>query len=209
MKIAVIGGNGKAGRLIIKEGIERGMDMTAIVRSENKSPAQKVILKDLFNLTYADIKDFDVVVTAFGVWKPEEFPQHSSSLMHLCDVISGSSIRLIVVGGAGNLLLNREKGIRVIDNPEFPEEFKPLAISEVEALEALKKRSDVKWTYISPALDFRFDGEKTGKYILSDETFKTNDKGKSILSYSDYAVALIDEAVEGNNIQKAISIVGI
>lgn len=109
MKIAVIGGNGKAGSLIIKEGMERGMDITSIIRSENKSPAQKVILKDLFNLTYADIKDFDVVVTAFGVWKPEEFPQHSSSLMHLCDVISGSSIRLIVVGGAGNLLLNREK----------------------------------------------------------------------------------------------------
>ena len=51
MKIAVICANGKAGRLIVKEAIERGMDVTAVVRGENKSATDKVIVKDLFDLT--------------------------------------------------------------------------------------------------------------------------------------------------------------
>ena len=41
MKIAVIGANGKAGKLIVKEAIERNHDVTAVVRSENKSEASK------------------------------------------------------------------------------------------------------------------------------------------------------------------------
>ena len=39
MKIAVIGANGKAGKLIVKEAIERNHDVTAVARSENKSEA--------------------------------------------------------------------------------------------------------------------------------------------------------------------------
>lgn len=37
MKIAVIGANGQAGKLIVKEGIERGFNVTAIARGENKA----------------------------------------------------------------------------------------------------------------------------------------------------------------------------
>ena len=33
MKIAVVAANGKAGKLIVKEAVERGMDVTALVRS--------------------------------------------------------------------------------------------------------------------------------------------------------------------------------
>ena len=71
MKIAVIGANGKAGKLIVKEAIERNHDVTAVVRSENKSEASKVINKDLFELTKADLTDFDVVVSAFGTFNPD------------------------------------------------------------------------------------------------------------------------------------------
>ena len=43
MKIAVICANGKEGKLIVKEAIERGIDVTAVVRGENQSVAAKVI----------------------------------------------------------------------------------------------------------------------------------------------------------------------
>ena len=48
MKIAVICANGKAGQLIVKEAVNRGLDVTAVVRGENKSAAKSVISKDLF-----------------------------------------------------------------------------------------------------------------------------------------------------------------
>ena len=54
MKIAVVCANGRAGQLIVKEAIARGLDVTAVVRGENKSAAEKVITKDLFDLTAGD-----------------------------------------------------------------------------------------------------------------------------------------------------------
>ncbi len=77
-----------------------------------------------------------------------------------------------------------------------------------KALGELRKRNDVKWTYISPAGDFRADGERTGKYIFGGEELVLNSKGESVISYADYAAAMVDEIVNGNNIQKRISVVG-
>lgn len=65
MKIAVIGANGKAGKLIANEAVKRGFDVTAIVRSENQSQAQHVLQKDIFALTREDLLGFDALVNAF------------------------------------------------------------------------------------------------------------------------------------------------
>ena len=62
-------------------------------------------------------------------------------------------------------------------------------------------------TYISPAGDFQPDGAKTGKYILGGEELVRNAKGESVISYADYAIAVVDEAVKGNHIQQRISVV--
>ena len=140
MKIAVICANGKAGKLIVKEAVDRGLDVTAVVRGENQTAAQKVLQKDLFDLTADDLKDFDVVIDAFGAWTPETLPLHT-------------------------------------------------------------------WTFISPAADFRADGERTGKYILGGEELTLNAKGESVISYADYAIAMVDEAVNGSHIRQRISVV--
>ncbi len=208
MKIAVICANGKAGKLIVKEAVNRGLDVTAVVRTDNTTAAQKVLKKDLFDLTAADLKSFDVVIDAFGAWTEDTLPQHSSSLKHLCDILSGSDIRLLVVGGAGSLYVNPEHTVCVADGPDFPDIFKPLAAAMAKALGELRERKDVKWTYISPAGDFQADGERTGKYILGGEELTLNSKGESVISYADYAIAMVDEAANGNNIQKRISVVG-
>lgn len=207
MKVGVICANGKAGRLIVKEAMERGLDVTAIVRGENKSAADKVIARDLFDLTADDLKEFDVVVDAFGAWTEDTLPKHSSSLKHLCDALSGSQTRLMVVGGAGSLYVNKEHTAQVADGPDFPDMFKPLAAAMAKALTELRERKDVRWTYISPAGDFQAEGEKTGEYILAGEELTLNEKGESIISYADYAVAMVDEITKGNHIQERISVV--
>ncbi len=207
MKIAVICANGKEGRMIVKEAVERGLDVTAVVRGENKSEAKQVIVKDLFDLSAFDLEGFDIVIDAFGTWEPEKLPQHSTSLNHLCDLLSGKETRLLVVGGAGSLYVNSEHTAQVMDAPDFPDIFKPLASNMGIALDKLRTRNDVKWTYISPAGDFQADGKRTGKYILGGEELILNSKGESSISYADYAIAMIDEAVKGNHIQQRISVV--
>ena len=207
MKIAVICANGKAGKLIVKEAVSRGLDVTAVVRGENATAAQKALKKDLFDLTADDLKGFDAVIDDFGAWTEETLPLHSTSLKHLCDILSGTETRLLIVGGAGSLYVNPEHTVCVADDPDFPDSFKPLASAMAKALSELRERKDVKWTYISPAGDFQAEGERTGKYILGGEELTLNSRGESIISYADYAIAMVDEAVNGNNIQKRISVV--
>lgn len=207
MKIAVICANGKAGKLIVKEAIDRGLDVTAVVRKENRTDAKKAVIKDLFELTASDLEGFDVVIDAFGAWTPETLPQHSTTLKHLCDLLSGKAARLLVVGGAGSLYVNADHTAQVMDGADFPDMFKPLASHMGKALEELRLRDDVKWTYLSPAGDFQADGARTGKYILGGEELTLNSRGESVISYADYAVAMIDEAVSGGHIRQRISVV--
>ena len=208
MKIAVVCANGKEGKLLVKEALDRGLDVTAVVRGENRSAAEQVIAKDLFQLTAEDLKGFDVVIDAFGAWTEETLPQHSTSLKHLCDILSGTDTRLLVVGGAGSLYVNPEHTAQVADGPDFPDAFKPLASAMAKALNELRGREDVRWTYVSPAADFQADGARTGKYILGGEELTVNARGESVISYAEYAVAMIDEAVKGGHIRERISVVG-
>ena len=207
MKIAVVCANGKAGRLIVEEAVRRGLDVTAVVRGENRSAAKRSIQKDLFDLTASDLEGFDVVVDAFAAWTPEALPQHSASLKHLCDTLSGRNTRLLVVGGAGSLYVNADHTAQLMDGAGFPDAFKPLASSMGKALEELRARDDVRWTYISPAADFQAEGPRTGKYILGGEELPLNSRGESVISYADYAVAMVDEAVKGDHIRQRISVV--
>lgn len=94
-----------------------------------------------------------------------------------------------------------------MDGADFPDIFKPLAFHMGKALDELRTRNDVKWTYMSPAGDFQADGAKTGKYILGGEELTLNSKGESMISYADYAVAMVDEAAKENHIQQRISVV--
>lgn len=206
-KIAVVCANGEAEKLIVDEAVERGLDVTAVVRSENQTKAQHVLQKDLYDLTTEDLEQYDAVVDAFGAWTEETLPQHSTSLKHLRDILSGKETRLLIVGGAGSLYVDPEHTACVADGPDFPDAFKPLAAAMAKALGELRERKDVRWTYISPAGDFQAEGEKAGEYILGGEELTLNERGESIISYADYAVATVDEITEGSHIRERISVV--
>ena len=207
MKIAVVAANGRVAGKVITEAVNRGFDVTAFGRKENNTDAKDYIQKDLFDLTAEDLKGYDVVVDAFGAWTEDTLGQHSTSLKHLCDILSGTDVRLLIVGGAGSLYVNPEHTAQVSDGPDFPDVFKPLAAAMAKALTELRERKDVKWTYISPAGDFQADGERSGKYILGGEELTLNSRNESIISYADYAIAMVDEIEKGNHIQQRISVV--
>jgi hypothetical protein len=209
MKIAVVAANGKAGKLIVEEAVARGHEVTAIVRGENKTKAQNAIIKDLFDIEAADLAGFDVVFDAFGIFDPEKFDQHTTSLMHLCDAVANTNTRLLVVGGAGSLYVDPGHTIQLKDTPEFPDIFVPLSTAQTEELAALRQRNDVRWTFVSPAADFQPEGERTGKYLLAGDELTPNTAGESIISYADYALAMVDEAerTDDAHIQERISVV--
>lgn len=208
MKIAVVAGNGKAARKIISEAVSRGLEVTAFGRRDNNTDAQHYVKKDLFDLTREDLAGFDAVVDAFGAWTEETLPMHSTSLAHLSDILSGSDTRLLVVGGAGSLYTDASHKLMISEAPDFPDDYKPVANAMAKSLKELRQRSDVKWTYVSPAAEFEADGIRTGEYILAGEEFTVNSKGESVISYADYAIAMVDEMEKGNHIRQRISVLG-
>ena len=193
-KIAVVAANGRAGKLIVKEAVERGHDVTVFVREENQTAVEKAVQKDIMDITAEDLAGFDAVVDAFGAWAPETLGGHVATSQHLCDVLSGTDVRLLVVGGAGSLYVNPEHTACVADGPDFE-------------LEKLRSRNDVAWTFVSPAADFQADGERTGAYILGGEELTLNEAGESVISYADYAIAMVDEIESGDHIRQRISVV--
>ena len=208
MKIAVVAANGRAAVKIIAEAVNRGFDVTAFGRgTENKTAASDYVQKDIMDLTKEDLAGFDAVVDCFGAWEEDKLSGHVKTSQHLCDLLSGTDTRLLIVGGAGSLYVNPEHTAVVSDGADFPAMFLPLAKAQGEELAKLRERDDVKWTFISPAGDFQADGERSGKYILAGEELTLNSRGESIISYADYAIAMVDEIEKGDHIQQRISVV--
>ncbi len=207
MKIAVVAANGKVGQLVVNEAQDRGFDVTAVVRGENKTSAKNAIVKDALTLTTEDLKDFDVVVSAAGGWTAETVGAIPAVTKKLIDILSGTDVRLVVVGGAGSLFVNPEHTLTVADGPDFPADWLPIANAHSEALQALRDSKDLKWTYISPAADFQADGPRTGEYKQAGEEFTLSSNNDSVISYADYAIALVDEVEKAEHVGERISVV--
>lgn len=59
MKVAIIGANGKSGSNLVQEALKQGHDVTATLRNEEyKNVDVKVVYKDVFELSKADLEGF-------------------------------------------------------------------------------------------------------------------------------------------------------
>ncbi|MGV3042007.1 NAD(P)-dependent oxidoreductase [Staphylococcus rostri] len=209
MKLGIIGASGKLGQLITKEAVAKGHDVTAIVRNKAKVTDKNVAVleKDIFDLTQADVKDFDVIINAFGATLGEE-QIHVDAGIALNEAVKGTDVRIIIVGGAGSLYVDEDKTTQLMDTPEFPEIFLPTAKGSARVLEVMYDTKDVTWTFMSPAADFDYEGKRTGAYQLGKDHVIVNAKGDSYISYADYAIAIVDEAEQGQFVNTRFTVVG-
>lgn len=196
MKIAVYGGTGNIGSQIVAEARRRGHDVTSLARH----PGEKAVFGDAADV--ASVRgvaaSHDVIVSAIG---PSGAP--GADRERFPEVIRGmgsavGSKRLIVVGGAGSL---RVDGVRLVDAPDFPAEWKADALLQADALEILlAERPELNWTYLSPAPVIEA-GERTGTYVTADG----EPAGKHI-SIEDFAVALVDEIESPSHVRKRFTV---
>lgn len=209
MKIGIIGATGRAGTKIMEESLSRGHEAVAIVRNKHKVTDQtwSVMEKDLFQLTTTDLLQFDVVVHAFGAWG-SQIPLHEQAIQHLTSILSHTDVRLIVVGGAGSLFLDKEHTLQLKDRPDYPPHLLPIAEAGCAVLIHLQQSQDLLWTYLSPAEQFDFNGERTNHFIVAGAELIVNQHGMSSISGADYAIALVNEIEDGKKIKQHFSVVG-
>ncbi|MFJ4395863.1 NAD(P)-dependent oxidoreductase [Pseudomonas sp. NPDC089396] len=187
-KIAIIGATGRAGSQLLEEALRRGHSVLAIARDPSRLQGragvtvQALDVKDSAALQKA-LAGVDAVLSAahFATIEPHA----------IIEPVKRAGVkRLLVVGGAGSLML--PSGHRVIDSPDFPEAYKAEASAGVRFLEQLRQEQNLDWTFLSPSAEF-VEGERTGHYTLGKDHLLIGAEGKSWISFADYAIAMIDE----------------
>ncbi|MFF4157043.1 NAD(P)-dependent oxidoreductase [Streptomyces sp. NPDC001678] len=199
-KIALFGATGTIGSRVLREALDRGHQVTAVVRDPAKLTEQHPNL----TVTTGDILDpasvaaaaegQDVVVSAVG---GGDGPGHvatiepaAKSLVAGLRTLGDKAPRLITVGGAGSL--RTPDGKQVWDAEGLPEFLLQIMHAHGDALDFYRTVSDVRWTNVSPAALIE-PGERSGTYRTALDDLVVDAEGKSRISAEDYAVALIDE----------------
>ena len=187
-KIAIIGATGRAGSQLLEEALRRGHSVTAIARDTSKIGERAgVVSKNVDVLDaqalQAAVAGHDVVISA------AHFATIPASAV-IGPVKQAGVKRLLVVGGAGSLLL--PDGSRVIDAPNFPAEYKAEASAGAQFLEALRQEQELDWSFLSPSALF-VEGERRGTFRLGKDHLLVDGEGQSQISFADFAIALLDE----------------
>jgi putative NADH-flavin reductase len=195
------------GSRILKELVSRGHQVTAVVRDPSRvaaNSAVKAVKGDVFDA--ADVaqvaKGADAVVSSYGPG-PENPGKVVDATKSLIAGLKQAGVkRFIEVGGAASLFV--APNVRLVDVPDFPAEFKGIALAHADALEVLRG-SDLDWTYLSPAA-FIQPGERTGKFRLGGDNLIADEQGTSRISAEDYAVALMDELEKPQHIRQRFTV---
>ncbi|BBR52588.1 MULTISPECIES: NAD(P)-dependent oxidoreductase [Pseudomonas] len=187
-KIAIIGATGRAGSQLLEEALRRGHQVVAIARDSSKLDGREGVTAKALDANdgaalQAAVAGTEAVLSAahFATIEPQAIIE---------PVKRAGVARLLVVGGAGSLLL--PSGQRVIDSPDFPEAYKAEASAGVRFLDALRQTSGLDWTFLSPSAEF-VEGARSGRYRLGKDQLLIGADGRSWITFADYAIAMIDE----------------
>ncbi|BFT59309.1 NAD(P)H-binding protein [Pseudomonas moorei] len=200
-KIAIIGATGRAGSQLLEEALRRGHSVTAIARDTSKiGPRAGVVSQNVDALDSAALQaavaGHDVVISA------AHFSTLPASAV-IGPVKKAGVNRLLVVGGAGSLLL--PDGTRVIDSKGFPAEYKAEAGAGAEFLENLRQEQDLDWTFLSPSAEF-VEGKRTGKFRIGKDDLLVSSEGRSWITFADYAIAMLDEVDAPKHIRQRFTV---
>jgi putative NADH-flavin reductase len=181
MKIVVFGSTGMIGSRIAAELEQRGHEVIGMSR------ASGVDITDADGVAHA-ARGADAVVSAVSA-RGVDYTL-TDVARALTDGLRRAGVqRVVVVGGAASLEV--APGVRLLDTPDFREEWKAEAIQGADALEFYRQVDDLDWTFVSPAALIH-PGERTGRYRIDGDGLLVDELGKSEISAEDYAVAVAD-----------------
>jgi hypothetical protein len=203
MKVVLFGASGMIGSRILDELARRGHAVTAVARHPEKVQASngaKVVQGDVTDpaSVAAVARGADAAISAYAPPRSDPGQILDATRSLLAGLKQAGVRRLISVGGAGSLEV--APGVQLVDTPEFPSGWMAIALAHRDVLPILKQ-SDLDWTYFSPAALIE-PGLRTGKFRLGGTRLVANDRGESRISVEDYAVALVDELENAQNIRK-------
>ena len=211
MKVALLGATGFAGSALLKEALDRGHIVTAIVRHPEKLEKREGLTAkagDVYDTTSLAtlIQGNDAIISAFNPgWKnPNLYDDQVRGTASIIAAIERAGIkRVLWVGGAGGLKV--KPGVRVVDSPDLPNWVRPGSLATIDALDQLRKETELEWSYLSPSAELK-PGKRTGKFRLGNDQLLVDATGKSEISVQDYAVAMIDELERPAHVRRRFTV---
>ena len=215
MKIALIGATGFVGTAVLAELLQRGHQVTALVRDPAKlSPQQGLtgVVADAFDAqaVAGAVRGHDAVVSAFnpGWNEPELYDKFLRGSTAIESGVERSGVkRLLVVGGAGSLFV--APGVQLVDTPNFtdhvPAHIIPGARAARDALAALRGNTALDWTFLSPPA-LLAAGERTGRYCIGGENLLMAGEAPAGISVADLACAIADEIEQPRHVRARFTV---
>lgn len=193
MKIALIGATGYVGSRLLSEALARGHQVTAFAKNPEDLPQHDTLDAADIDVTNADdlataLRGHDLVISAFN---PGADPDGVGVRSILRGVKQAGIVRFLTVGGAGSLLL--PNGERVVDQADFPQQWKSGALLTSAFLDHLRAEQQLDWVFLSPSAMLA-PGRRTGSYRVGKDDLLVDTDGNSHISLEDFAVAMLDEA---------------
>jgi putative NADH-flavin reductase len=198
MKVALLGATGFVGSALLKEALDRGHRVTAIVRDPEKLEKHGGLIPrkgDVYDTTSLAelIEGNDALISAFNPgWKdPNLYEDQVRGTKSIIAAVKQAGIkRVLWAGGAGGL--DVKPGVRVVDDPALPDWVRPGSLATIDAFDQLRKEPDLEWTFLAPSAEMK-PGQRTGKFRLGGDQLLVDSAGHSRISVQDFAVAMIDE----------------
>lgn len=201
MNVALIGASGFVGSALLQELVQRGHQVTAIVRNPGTIASKEnitVVSADVMNETAVAqaVAGHDAVISAYNAgWQnPNLYSDFLKGSQAIQEAVKRAGVkRLIVVGGAGSLFIAPAQ--QIVDTEGFPPDWKPGALAARDYLNILRKETALDWAFLSPAVEMHqgTSGVRKGTYRKGLENPVTDAEGRSVISVEDTAVAIVDE----------------
>ena len=159
-KIIIFGASGKTGLKVVQLALEKGLDVTAIVRDpinfNIKNQKLKIKKGDVF-----DPKTFeneligqDAVISCLGVGKNKTFTNiYSKGIENIISIMVIYNIKRIICISAGAIYTNKEMGIptRILARL-FLQKFFNKSYTDMRLMETILQESNLNWTIIRPPM---------------------------------------------------------
>jgi len=216
MKIALIGATGFVGSAILREALDRGHEVNAVVRNPDKLTVQHERLAvEQGNAMDTDklgrqLQGNDLVISAYnaGWGNPNLYQEFLQGAQQIQESVRKSGVkRLIVIGGGGSLFIS--PNLQIVDTPDFPSFIKPGATAARDYLNILKNEEELDWTFVSPAPGMHqgTSGTRRGTYRTGlDTPLLDKENHPSEISVEDVAVAVLDEAEKPKHIKQRFTV---
>ena len=209
MKVLVVGATGRTGRLLVMGALERGHEVTALVRAQEKlgdlAGGVRVFVGDVLDggLVSDAVDGQDAVLVALGVAMKKGDPAvNALGTLNVIRSMQRYGVRRLVVLSAGGTQQGRDPNLPLV----FERVIKPLflkhAFADLRRMETSVRQSELDWTIVRASGGLT-DGPARGGYRVEPGYSLP---GGSRIGRADAAAFMLDELERRDDVGHAVAI---